>query len=354
MNILCKVSGIHLDFKNTQSVVSGGRNQYDIEFEFTDEWHGFIHYAIFSNLNFEVVKKAIIGNLCSIPSEFLQEKGEFQFGVYGVSEEKSYSSKIYNINVNEGVLISTDIAEFETASEWEDYILRVESHVNQTASNLEQSIIQTELVNEKAEFVNNKASEVSISTENAKVYEQFALNAAGDCQLIKIQTNTDRQKCEQALSDLLSMLGTDVATLVGGKIPVTQIPSIATTEVYFTDNEEDMLMIQPDNGDICIRTDEHRSYIYQGGWKYLMSPTDYSERAGSALTAENALNSNMINNKRIVSMTSDQYANAVKDENTFYFVTSDINIQNIQLTKEEYEAIQNKNENVIYYVSGVN
>lgn len=148
--------------------------------------------------------------------------------------------------------------------------------------------------------------------------------------LTEIETNVEETADEveesktitvQAMTDLLAMLGSDIATLVNGKIPVSQIPSIATTELYTAESEDEQNALEVQNGDICIRTDENKSYIYSDGWVYLTSPTDYASTAGYATTAGTAESSTMINNKRIVSMTKDQYDTAVLDDDTFYFVT---------------------------------
>ena len=117
------------------------------------------------------------------------------------------------------------------------------------------------------------------------------------------------------------MLGTDIATLVGGKIPVEQIPAIATTEVYTAASAAEMSAFVAQNGDICIRTDENKSYIYKDtGWVYLASPTDYASTAGHADTADNAQNAAKINNHRMVEMTAEAFATAVKDPDTYYLV----------------------------------
>ena len=117
------------------------------------------------------------------------------------------------------------------------------------------------------------------------------------------------------------MLGTDVATLVGGKIPPEQIPAIATTEVYTASTAAEMNTFTAQNGDICIRTDENKSYIYKDtGWVYLASPTDYASSAGHANTADNAVNASMINSHRLVEMAAEEFQTAVKNPDTYYLV----------------------------------
>lgn len=56
-----------------------------------------------------------------------------------------------------------------------------------------------------------------------------------------------------------------VATLGSdGKIPASQIPSIALTDTYIVANEEEMLDLEAEHGDVAIRTDEDITYILAG------------------------------------------------------------------------------------------
>lgn len=169
--------------------------------------------------------------------------------------------------------------------------------------------------------VETMAATVGGATARAEQYSAQAV-AAKDTAVTKAEeASTSSTSSQQALADLLAMLGTDIATLVGGKIPVDQIPSIATTEIYPAESKEEMDALVAQNGDICIRGDENKSYIFKDtGWVYLASPTDYSERAGHANTADTATNATMINNHRMVEMQANDFPGAVKDPDTYYLV----------------------------------
>lgn len=58
-----------------------------------------------------------------------------------------------------------------------------------------------------------------------------------------------------------SEVGESVASLVGGKVPSSQIPSIAITETHVVDSEGAMLSLDAQVGDIAIRTDVSRTYV---------------------------------------------------------------------------------------------
>lgn len=153
------------------------------------------------------------------------------------------------------------------------------------------------LIDEAAEEASNAAEE---SAEAAEASEKAAT---------------------QAFKDLLEMIQSgQIATLIDGKIPVENIPSIATTEIYTAATMEEMQAIEAQRGDICIRTDELKSYIFNDTWIYLVAPTDYAAKAGHADTATNATNANTINGHRLIEMTEEEFEAAVKDTDTYYLV----------------------------------
>lgn len=65
-----------------------------------------------------------------------------------------------------------------------------------------------------------------------------------------------------------------------GKIPSSQLPSIALTDTFVAGSESAMLSLVAQTGDICVRTDQSRTYILKGtnaatlgDWVWLQSPT---------------------------------------------------------------------------------
>lgn len=66
-----------------------------------------------------------------------------------------------------------------------------------------------------------------------------------------------------------------------GKIPQTQIPAIAVTDVYAVASEVDMINLTAQEGDIAIRTDVNKTFVHNGGtvgdatdWSEMLTPTD--------------------------------------------------------------------------------
>lgn len=73
--------------------------------------------------------------------------------------------------------------------------------------------------------------------------------------------------------------GNVVVVESNGKIADSLIPSLAISETFEADSEAGMLALSCQKGDICIRTDENKSYILSGdsssvlsNWKWLRTP----------------------------------------------------------------------------------
>ncbi len=200
----------------------------------------------------------------------------------------------------------------------------------QVADNTQEVSANTQTVATNAQIAIDKAAEALQSAANALVSEQNAHTSAVNAEDSNQSALTAMQTAVQAMQDLLRMMGEDIATLTGGKLTPSQIPPIAITDTFVRSDEAAMLALDCETGDICIRTDENKTYILQGtdpsklsDWQQLKTPTNYADEAGHAVTADNAENANKINNKRLVAMTETQYENAVKDPDTLYVVVPD-------------------------------
>jgi hypothetical protein len=75
--------------------------------------------------------------------------------------------------------------------------------------------------------------------------------------------------------------GVSVASLSGGKVPTSQLPALAITDVFVVASQVAQLALTAEEGDIAIRTDQNRSYAHNGGvsgtmadWSELLTPTD--------------------------------------------------------------------------------
>lgn len=75
--------------------------------------------------------------------------------------------------------------------------------------------------------------------------------------------------------------GGPAGPLDSGKLPDAQLPSIAVSDTFTAANETEQLALTVQKGDVCVRTDENKSYINTTGnntsmldWQELLTPTD--------------------------------------------------------------------------------
>jgi len=76
-------------------------------------------------------------------------------------------------------------------------------------------------------------------------------------------------------------IGVTVASLSGGKIPTSQLPALALTDVSVVASQAAQLALTAEEGDVAVRTDLNKSYIHNGGtagtmadWNELLTPTN--------------------------------------------------------------------------------
>ena len=320
-------------------ITSGNVETVLCEFEFDESWEGYSKTAVFFQKVDNTLKRVLgtDGTECTVPWEALSEDKPLYIGLYGTQGNERKTTSFGTVRLVEGSYNEStappdptpdiyaqllDLVEdyrqdnadnAAAAKASEDKAKLSEQHAEQSKLSAAQSVIQA----------SGHAQNAGISAASALESKGIAIQAAGSAEGSKMAA-------AQALSDLLNMLGISVATLINGKLTPSQIPAIAVTDTFVVSSEAAMLALDAQTGDVCIRTDESRTYILQGdaaselnSWKHMVSPTNYADEAGHAATADEAVNATKINNKRIIGMTQSQYDGAVLDENTFYFVTPD-------------------------------
>ncbi|MFA6848715.1 MAG: BppU family phage baseplate upper protein [Selenomonadaceae bacterium] len=181
------------------------------------------------------------------------------------------------------------------------------------------------------------------ATENAIVATDNAVIATGAAQQVVEQVDVhvgaaalSAEEAQQALSDLLAMIGIDIASLVGGKVPMTQIPATAIQDIHEVADDSGLTSLTAQRGDLAevielvdgVKTVTKTYQLLGDGDatvrdNWVVWGTSYAVQAGNATTATNAENANTINNKRIVGMTQSQYDIAAIDPDTIYIVVPD-------------------------------
>lgn len=177
----------------------------------------------------------------------------------------------------------------------------------------------------KAYHTDLVAQEIVWATNEA-TRNQFMIDAGEQVAVAVGSANT----ASQAMTDVLAMLGTSIATLVDGKLAPSQIPALAINETFPVLGVGELTGLNAQRGDVAyIIVDNVIVETYMlatdnpsnlGDW--LKLGVSYVGEAGHAETATNAENAYMINGSRIVRMTQAQYDLAVKDPDTIYIVTT--------------------------------
>ena len=181
---------------------------------------------------------------------------------------------------------------------------------------------------------NAKASEEA-SAENKTATEQLtsrAETAAENAEESEQKASASEKSAEQALADLLAMINSgDLVLATGGKLPLSSIPATATQEIYIVENEAELTSLDAQRGDLAelIETIDGQRKITKT-WQCLGDATvrenwvewgtSYAVQAGNSAYADNSGNATMINGHRLVEMTEEEFASAVKDEDTYYLV----------------------------------
>ena len=181
---------------------------------------------------------------------------------------------------------------------------------------------------------NAKASEEAaekIKTDTAELTSR-AETAAENAEESEVKSSASEKSAQQALSDLLAMINSgDIILATGGKLPLSAIPATATQEIYTVSSEDELTSLTAQRGDLAelielVNGEKTITKTWQclgdasvrENW--VVWGTSYAVQAGNSTTANNALNANTINNHRIVEMTEEDFASAVKDADTYYLV----------------------------------
>lgn len=184
-----------------------------------------------------------------------------------------------------------------------------------------------------AEAAQGKAEDAQNAAEAAQAGAEAARDTsdakAGAAKTSAAGAEISKNAAAQAFSDLLNIIGTQVATLdANGHLTASQIPPIAVNDTYPVADTAAMLALTAQRGDVALIVADNvvtDSYILAAGspavldnWKKL--GVSYVTEAGHALHADAASDANRINGHRMVEMTGTAFETAVKDSGTYYLV----------------------------------
>ena len=136
-----------------------------------------------------------------------------------------------------------------------------------------------------------------------------------------------------------------------GKLDTTILPSLAITDTFTAANESAMLALSAEKGDVCIRTDESKTYILQSepastlsNWIELATPTDLVQSVNGK-TGTVVLNSADVGAVQANSaITGATKCKITYDSKGLVTAGADLSASDIPDISATYEAISNKSD----------
>jgi hypothetical protein len=194
-------------------------------------------------------------------------------------------------------------------------------------------MVTSDLADEAIEATDQVPVLTQLITDAQNMLDQFDYlgEVAEDAEQAQLGALSAQLDTEQVLADLIAMMGSDIATLTGGKLTPSQIPALSINDTFTIEDEAELISLEAQRGDTAIIVVDSvvaNCYLLASDdptvaddWKKL--GVSYVSEAGHATSADEAVNATTINNKRIVAMTDSQYDAAVLDPDTIYVVTPD-------------------------------
>ena len=266
-------------------------------------------------------------NLVEIPNNFLKEDTKLKFTISGYSDDgrKILHTKEMLSYVNvfpAGKYVGNNPESYQPEL-WEQAISQINIAVD-AAKNVEDRA-------NSGEFIGPQGPEGKQGKQGPEGPQGIPGSATPEFIAMVEKTEENAQRTEQAYSDFLAQLGVDIATLVGGKVPMSQIPATATQEIYTITSEAELTSLTAQRGDLAELIEEiDGERTITKTWQclgdssnrnnWVVWGTSYAVSSGNATTANNAENANTINNHRIIEISAEEFEAAVKDENTYYLV----------------------------------
>ena len=322
------VKGDKLELISSRSFNSGSKGYYTAEFTFDGDWDGLIPHITITENGTERADEVIVGNTYKIATT---ESGIMQIGVYGLDVEgrKCISSNFVCIEVSPGAYTGVTPMPKDI---WDGYQITVFGYMERAEGAATEARLSAN--NAATSESNAKASEDAVA-QNKTATEQLtsrAETAAENAEESEQNASASEKTASQALADLLAMINSgDIILATGGKLPLSSIPATATQEIYTVTSEDELTSLTAQRGDLAELIEEvDGERTITKTWQclgdaavrenWVVWGTSYAVQAGNATTANNALNANTINNHRIVEMTEEEFASAVKDADTYYLV----------------------------------
>ncbi len=322
------VTGDKLELISSRSFNSGSKGYYTAEFTFDSDWDGLIPHITITENGTERADEVIVNNTYKIDTT---ESGIMQIGIYGLDSngKKCISSNFVCIEVSPGAYTGFTPMPKDI---WDGYQIIVLGYMERAEGAADKAKASANNAAKSEE--NAKASEEAVA-ENKAATEQLtsrAETAAENAEESEVKSSASEKSAQQALADLLAMINSgDIILAINGKLPLSAIPATATQEIYVVESEDELTSLVAQRGDLAELVEEiDGERTITKTWQclgdasvrenWVVWGTSYAVQSGNATTADNAVNANMVNNHRLVEMTEEDFASAVKDADTYYLV----------------------------------
>lgn len=311
---------------DTQIVAAGTRNVYYARFSFNEPWNGIAKTAAFKRGENNHPAEIDENGECEIPWEAIDQPGEFYVGAMG------------------GVLITTSSAEVLVLQAVVDGDYPAEPTPSLIAGAIAETRENRDAAANSAKEAEQYANLAKAQKEKAEIAAGESIKSAESAEKNKLVTDSNKTDCEQAseqatqaLADLIEMRGSSVATLVGGKVPMSELPASAIGEAIEIQSESELVTITAQLYDIAYKVEIiNNEKTISKQWQllgdgdstnrdnWIVCGTSYAVQAGNAATANTAADAVKIDGRRMVHMTQTQYDIAVSsgtiDETADYLV----------------------------------
>lgn len=226
-----------------------------------------------------------------------------------------------------------------------DNVLEAAGVIAETGEEVEARYQLITGINDEIRIAKNEINDKAIEVEgNRIIAEEKAAEAkesADGAKISEINAGESEGQSNQNLNDLINIIGSDVAPVVGGKIPIDYIPFIAIHDIFEVNDEEEILLLPAQKGDVAsiVETDNDQEGNVKkvaikrfqlladdptNYWNWAILGTSFATEATHSQTSEYAENANKINGHRIILFeTVAEAESAVKVSGSFYLAPYD-------------------------------
>ncbi len=175
----------------------------------------------------------------------------------------------------------------------------------------------------------------------------------------ELSTNDYDNVAKEAVDSLGTASKCDIGTSEGnvpvinseGKLDTSILPAISITDVFTVDSESAMLALNVQKGDICIRSDENKTYILQDipaselkNWLELMTPTDAVQSVNGKTGAVTLSHEDVGAVEANIEITGATKCKITYDSKGLVTEGEDLTAADIPDISETYETISNKSD----------